>query len=97
VDLRPSDVIPAVFPRCHEEVLSAVRSIAREIPPLLEESGGPGAELAVDVIPDAAGKPWLLEVNSKPSSLFLNTDSIRLRNITIERILDYALSIRCTS
>lgn len=90
---RPSTVIPKVFASRAEEVLESARGLARVVPGILESHSDRGGELAVDTIIDGSGKPWLLEVNSRPASLFLNVGAVRLRNLRIQRILDYATSL----
>ena len=90
---RPSLVMPEVFGDRAQTLLDEVRHIARLVPPVLEANSGPGGELAIDVIIDDTSRVWLLEVNSKPASLFLNVSASRLRNRGISRVLDYAASL----
>jgi hypothetical protein len=46
--------------------LARLRRLALKIPPVLERHFGPFGELAVDLLVDVHGSPWLLEANSRP-------------------------------
>ncbi len=96
VHMRVSHILPMAFPgssRVVAKTMEAIRELGRRIPPLLEEASGCGGEMSIDLGIDRAGKPWLVEVNSKPATLFRDTGAFDLRELSLRRIVNYALCL----
>ncbi|WP_339060147.1 YheC/YheD family protein [Tepidibacillus marianensis] len=49
-----------------KEILAQIQSLAKTIPPFIEQSHGLFVELGLDLGIDKQGKVWIIEVNSKP-------------------------------
>lgn len=88
---RAGDFLELALPGRADEVRAEVRRVARMIPPALERRSGRGGEMSVDFGIDRKGKPWLIEVNSKPATLFRDTGAFKLRKLTLLRVLNYAI------
>jgi hypothetical protein len=94
LDQRPSVLLPAVLGKdTASRALEAARALAGTIAWHIESRFGPGGELAVDFLIDGSGKPWFLEVNTVPATLFRLTGAERLRRRGAERVLRYAAYI----
>ncbi|WP_066174186.1 YheC/YheD family protein [Bacillus marinisedimentorum] len=67
--VRPLEVLKDVFGNKHgKELLLAMREIAvNTAAAISSEAGGTYAELGLDIAADTDGKPWIIEVNTKPS------------------------------
>lgn len=92
LDERPSAALPAALGSAAlaAQVLSVIRRLARLVACHMEKRFGPGAELAVDFLVDGSGRPWFLEVNTVPATLFRRTGAERLRRRAAQRVLRYA-------
>lgn len=90
---RVGDILELALPGKENEVKAEVRRVARMIPPALEGRSGPGGELSVDLGIDKEGKPWLIEVNSKPATLFRDIGAFGLRRLSLLRVLNYAVTL----
>ena len=90
---RVGDFLELALPGRVNEVKAAVRRVARMIPPVLERHSGRGGEISVDFGIDRNGKPWLIEVNSKPATLFRDIGAFELRKLTLLRVLNYAVAL----
>lgn len=90
IHLRVDEILQTIFPGKAGEIKEDIRKISRRIPPLLEAAQGPGGEISVDLIVDKTGKPWVLEVNSKPATFFRDIGAFGLRRLSIIRILNYS-------
>lgn len=88
--VRVDDVLTQVFPGAARDIKETIRDLARRIPPLIEGASGRGGEMSVDLGIDTAGKPWLIEVNSKPATLFRDIAAFRLRGLSLRRLVNYA-------
>lgn len=93
VHFRVDDVLPSLFSGKAGQVKESIRRLARVIPPVLEEAAGRGGELSVDLGIDRQGNPWLIEVNSKPATLFRDIGAFRLRELSLRRVLNYAVAM----
>ncbi|MBM7866166.1 hypothetical protein GTO89_05560 [Heliobacterium gestii] len=65
-------------------------ALCRKVLATLEKEVGPCGELAIDIIPNRADFPYIVEVNAKPDSLLHMTKAFRRRNLSILRMLGYA-------
>ena len=50
--------------------------------------------MSIDLGIDYSGKPWLIEVNSKPATLFRDLGAFRLRELSFRRVLNFASSLQ---
>lgn len=92
---KVGDILDLALPGRANAVKAEIRRIARMIPPALERGSGRGGELSVDFGIDKNGKPWLIEVNSKPATLFRDIGAFELRNLSLLRVLNYAVALYC--
>jgi len=90
VHLKVDDVLGRVFPGRVREIKEEIRSLARRVPIILEEASGPGGEVSIDLGIDTQGRLRIIEVNSKPATLFRDIGAFRLRRLSMLRILNYA-------
>ncbi|MGM0753326.1 MAG: YheC/YheD family protein [Bacillota bacterium] len=77
---RPLSILHTVFPHKKSvEILTDMKELCTTSAMLLSETvDGHYAELGIDVGIDESGKPWLIEVNSKPSKrTYLENDRTR--------------------
>lgn len=74
-------------------VLDVVRDLSGKVVRAVENSTGPGGEVSVDIILDGRMHPYVIEVNSKPASLFRDTGAYVLRDLSIVRLVNYAKEI----
>ncbi|MGE5579166.1 MAG: YheC/YheD family protein [Bacillota bacterium] len=88
--LRVDDMLGQIFPGRVAAIKEEVREISRRIPPILEAGSGRGGEMSVDLGIDVHGRPRLIEVNSKPASLFRDIGAFELRRLSLRRIVNYA-------
>ena len=91
--LKVDDLLGQIFPGRVAAIKDEVREIARRIPPVLEAGSGRGGEMSVDVGIDTAGKPHLIEVNSKPATLFRDIAAFELRQLSLRRVVNYAIRL----
>jgi hypothetical protein len=91
VHRRVDDTLSLIFPGRVNEVKERVRSAAKWVPSVLEASAGPGGEMSIDLGIDREGRPWLIEVNSKPATLFRDIAAFKLRELSMLRVLNYAI------
>lgn len=91
---RVDDVLGSAFPHRVPDIKERIRTLARRIPPLIEASSGYGGEMSIDLGIDYSGKPWLIEVNSKPATLFRDLGAFRLRELSFRRVLNFASSLQ---
>ncbi|HCC32455.1 MAG TPA: hypothetical protein DEQ28_00895 [Clostridiales bacterium] len=77
-----------------QAALTRLRRLALTVPPALERSFGHFGELALDLLLDGQGNPWLLEVNSRPGrrALVLAGEG-RARALAGRRIFRHARSL----
>jgi|GEM_PF-1210731 len=90
---RVGHILELALPGRADEVKAEVRRVARMIPPALEEHSDRGGEISVDLGIDRKGKPWLIEVNSKPATLFRDIGAFGLRRLSLLRVLNYAITL----
>jgi hypothetical protein len=88
--VRTGELLGQVFPGRVAEIKEEVREIARRVPLAIEDASGRGGEMSVDLGIDAGGKPWLIEVNSKPATLFRDIAAFELRELSLRRVVNYA-------
>jgi glutathione synthase/RimK-type ligase-like ATP-grasp enzyme len=88
--VRVDDMLGRLFPGRVAAIKDEVREIARRIPPVLEAGSGRGGEMSVDLGIDVHGRPRLIEVNSKPASLFRDIAAFELRRLSLRRIVNYS-------
>ncbi|WP_197489714.1 YheC/YheD family endospore coat-associated protein [Rossellomorea aquimaris] len=90
---QPIKVLQALFPtQDSRKLLSDMKSLSLASASLLSESlEGHFAELGIDIGIDNSGKPWIIEVNSKPSKrTYIETDRIRP---SVKALYDYSTKI----
>ena len=87
---KVDDVLEQVFPGRVREIKESIRELGRRLPPLLEAASGRGGEMSVDLGIDSSGNVWLIEVNSKPATLFRDIAAFRLRDLSLRRLVNYA-------
>lgn len=95
--MKVDDVLERVFPGRSLRVRQELREVADVVPGLLESASGYGGEVSVDLGIDIAGKPWIIEVNSRPATLFRDIGAFRIREISHTRILNWAKLLFSTS
>lgn len=88
---RVEEIIGMTFPGESRRIKEMIRDVSRRVPRLLETSSGYAGEMSVDLGLDSTGHPWIIEVNSKPATLFRNTGAFVLRELSLLRVLNYAL------
>lgn len=88
---RVEDILGMTFPGESRRIKEMIRDVSRRVPRLLEASSGYAGEMSVDLGLDSTGYPWIIEVNSKPATLFRNTGAFVLRELSLLRVLNYAL------
>lgn len=93
VHRRTGEILEAALPGRSEEIKAEIRRLSSTIPRLLEKASGRGGEVSVDLGIDRTGKPWLIEVNSKPATLFRDIGAFELRRISLLRVINYALAL----
>lgn len=93
VHYRIHDLLASVFPGRVNEVRDSIRRVARLVPSIVERAAERGGEMSVDLGIDKHGKPWLIEVNSKPATLFRDIGAFGLRELTLLRVLNYAVAL----
>ncbi len=60
-------VLDAQYGRAlRKEILRSAAEASFATCEILEEELGPIGELGLDIVPDAAGSPWIIEINAKP-------------------------------
>lgn len=91
--VRVDDLLGQVFPGRVTRIKEEIRELARRIPPLLERASGRGGEMSVDLGIDTAGNPWLIEVNSKPATLFRDIAAFELRELSLRRVVNYSMRL----
>lgn len=91
VHARYWEVMDDLFPDRKREITEEIRDLSRRIHRVLEKSSGLGGEVSIDFTIDENGTPWLIEVNSKPATLFRDTGAFKLRDLSILRILNYSV------
>jgi hypothetical protein len=91
--LRVDDLLQSVFPGRVAAIKDEIRGLARQIPPAIEAASGPGGEMSVDIGIDTCGRPHLIEVNSKPATLFRDIAAFGLRRLSLLRIVNYAVRL----
>ncbi len=91
VHRRVDHVLAPLFPGRLMAVKDRIRALARRIPYLLEDAWGVGGEMSIDIGLDRDGKPWLIEVNSKPASLFRDIGAFAYRRLSLQRVLNYCV------
>ncbi|MCA1061924.1 YheC/YheD family protein [Rossellomorea sp. AcN35-11] len=77
---KPLSILNTYFPpKKSAEIFLEMRELCKHAAELLSETAdGHFAELGLDVGIDHSGKPWLIEINSKPSKrTYLDNDRIR--------------------
>jgi len=89
--VRVDDMLGRIFPGRVAAIKEEIREIARRVPPVLEAGSGRGGEMSVDLGIDVHGRPRLIEVNSKPASLFRDIAAFELRRLSLRRIVNYAV------
>ena len=90
---KAGDILERVFPGRSEAIKQEIRRIARRVPRALELGSARGGEVSVDLGIDKQGKPWIIEVNSKPATLFRDIGAFGLRQLSLVRIVDYAIAL----
>jgi len=88
--VRVDEVLESVFPGRVSEIKEQIRGLARRVPPLIEASSGYGGEMSIDFGIDHGGRPWFIEVNSKPATLFRDLGAFKLRELSLRRVLNFA-------
>ncbi|SCB99282.1 YheC/D like ATP-grasp [[Bacillus] enclensis] len=75
----PIKILSVLFPVDHSEIYSNMKEVSLSCSSYLSEHlEGNFAEFGVDIGVDSAGKPWIIEVNSKPSKkTFIDNERIR--------------------
>jgi glutathione synthase/RimK-type ligase-like ATP-grasp enzyme len=75
----PLDILSDLFPRAQKEIHSNMKDISLSASSYLSEHlEGNFAEFGIDIGVDSSGKPWIIEVNSKPSKkTFIANERIR--------------------
>lgn len=64
---EPEPVLDAIYGRpLRREILRSVSKMSFAICSVLEKKLGSIGELGLDIVPDAEGSPWIIEVNAKP-------------------------------
>ena len=91
--LKTDDLLGQIFPGRVAAIKEEAREIARRIPPIIEEGSGPGGEMSVDLGIDTDGRPHLIEVNSKPATLFRDIAAFEIRRLSLRRIVNYAIRL----
>lgn len=91
--LRIDDLLGRVFPGRVASIKDEIREIARRAPPVLETASGRGGEISVDLGLDTLGRPHLIEVNSKPATLFRDIAAFGIRRLSLRRVVNYAIRL----
>jgi len=90
---RAGEVLERVFPGRSEAIKEEIRGMARRVPRVLELGSSRGGEVSVDFGIDKQGKPWIIEVNSKPATLFRDIAAFGLRQLSLARVVNYAIAL----
>ncbi|XXM74006.1 YheC/YheD family protein [Lysinibacillus sphaericus] len=88
----PLEILRDLFPRGHREIHSNMKDLSLSASSYLSEQlEGNFAEFGIDIGVDAAGKPWIIEVNSKPSKkTFIDNERIRP---SVKALYEYSYNI----
>lgn len=90
---KPLPVLQTIFsPRESLAIMKGMKELCIHASTLLADSmEGHFAELGIDIGIDQSGKPWLIEINSKPSKrTYLENDRIRP---SVKALYEYSLAI----
>ena len=91
--LKVDDLLGQIFPGRVAAIKEEAREIARRIPHIIEAGSGPGGEMSVDLGIDTEGRPHLIEVNSKPATLFRDIAAFEIRRLSLRRIVNYSIRL----
>lgn len=71
-------------------VAHKIREISKDIVSLLDEKKIQAGEIAIDFAVDNKLNIYVIEINSKPDNLLSSVKAFKMRNLAINRILEYA-------
>jgi YheC/D like ATP-grasp len=88
----PLEILSDLFPSGHREIYSNMKDLSLSASSYLSEHlEGNFAEFGIDIGVDSAGKPWIIEVNSKPSKkTFIDNERIRP---SVKGLYEYSYNI----